>query len=63
MEINLGLTTAGLRKLADEINAACDEGTVEVTRYFEPNGPGQELTVVFNNDDMDDRPENAAFWE
>jgi hypothetical protein len=71
MELDIGMSREGLRKLANEILAECDRNPgapsdVEIVRYVKANGPGPELVLTFSNDDMEDRDditEDTAFWE
>jgi hypothetical protein len=68
MEINIGMTREGFRKLANEINAqlAIPLGCVEVERYVEHNGSGPELKLVLSDDDMSGdhiTSPDAAYWE
>lgn len=67
MDINIGMTREGLRKLADEIIEQFDsEQGIEVERYIEHNGSGPELKLVLNNDDMEGdhiASPDTAYWE
>jgi hypothetical protein len=72
MEIQVGMKKAGLRKLGEDLIAACDRAdadgatTVErVTRYIPANGQGEELTLGFDNDDMEsaDVAEDQSYYE
>jgi hypothetical protein len=70
MELCIGMSRAGLRKLAKEILVQCDETNpavaVEIVRYIEANGRGPEMTLLLSTDDMEDRDdvtEDTAYWE
>jgi hypothetical protein len=68
MELDIGMTRVGLRKLAHDILAQCEsKGTVEVVRYITANRTGEpELTLTLNNQDMEDRDdirEDTAYWD
>jgi hypothetical protein len=68
MELEIGMTRVGLRKLAHDILAQCEsKGTVEVIRYITPNRTGDsELTLTLGNTDMEDREdihEDTAYWD
>jgi hypothetical protein len=68
MELEIGMSRAGFRKLAKEILSACDSpDTIEVTRYIEPNAnDGSTLTLSFNNMDMENRDDvdaNTGLWD
>lgn len=69
-DLNIGITHAGLLKLAAEINEKCAastaDGGVEIVREIEHNGAGPTLTLTLSNDDMegDHIPSaDAMFWD
>jgi hypothetical protein len=70
MDITIGLSRAGLTKLANDILAECastpEPFTVEWSRLIEHNGPGALLTLRLNNGDMENRDDvtaDTAYWE
>lgn len=70
MEIEVGMTRSGLRKLADRILAECDthhdDQGIEVLIVAEHNGRGPSLTIRLSNEDMegDHIPSpDSAYWE
>lgn len=72
MDITIGMSRAGLTKLANDILAECaanpDSEGIEITRCIAHNGPGSELVLRFNNDngDMEGRDDvtaDTAYWE
>lgn len=71
MEISIGMTREGLRRLAAEIVTQCDlhsedEG-IEITRRIEHNdGTDPGLTLVLGNTDMEGdhvMSPDTALWE
>jgi hypothetical protein len=70
MDLDIGMSREGLRKLANDILAECNRESavqgIEIVRYIQANGRGPELTLTFNNNDMEDRDdvtEDTAYWE
>lgn len=69
MELDIGMSCEGLRKLANDILLECDRRgsrNIEVVRRVEANDSGPELRLAFTNDDMEDRDdvsEGTAYWE